>query len=69
MKKIMAKDVNEYLMEYAFALADVINDKGVPKKDKKWLQHKVICIMEVQDLLNISIAYDNVMKGNKKKKR
>ncbi len=67
MKKIMAKDVNEYLMEYAFALADVINDKEVPKKDKKWLQHKVICIMEVQDLLNISIAYDNVMKGKGRK--
>jgi len=33
-KKIMAKDVNEYLMEYAFALADVINDKEVPKPFK-----------------------------------
>lgn len=67
MKKIMAKDVNEYLTEYAFALADVISDKEVPKKDKKWLRHKIICIMEVQDLLDISIVYDNVMKGKRRK--
>ena len=67
MKKIDAEVVSDYLMGCAYILADIIGDKEVPKKDKKWLRHKVVCIMEVQDLLDISIAYDSVMKGKGKK--
>lgn len=72
MKKTLASEakmVYDYLTAYAYMLADVVNAKGTDKKDAKWLRNRIISILETQSVLDIAIAYDEVMKKYKPKER
>jgi hypothetical protein len=64
-----AQGVSDYLTAYAYMLADVIKAKDVPEKDKKWIRKYVLAIMQTQSVLDIGIAYNNVMKLYKPKDR
>ena len=68
MKKTLATEsesVSKYLTAFAYMLADVINDKAVCKKDKKWLRDIVLSIFKIQDVLDMAIVYNNVIKRGK----
>jgi len=57
-----AGKVSDYLTAYAYMLADVINSKGMDKKDAKWLKECVVSIIQTQTVIDIAVAYNEVMK-------
>ena len=70
MKNIIAseaKNVSKYLYTLGFMLADVMNDKEVCKKDKKWIKGIVVAILQVQSMLDIAQAFDKINKSGKHK--
>ena len=56
-----ASKVKAYLTEYNNMLVGIVRSKGITKKETKWLKECIVSIMRTQSILDIAIAYNNVM--------
>ena len=66
MKK--APEVQEYIKQLGMFLADLVNDKDICAKDRKWLKDIVLAVIKIMNMLDLIIAVDIVFGKMRKKK-